>query len=60
MSTAVPSRPRPLLPGEPLPWFRATAIGGSKDYVFDTVAGRYVLMLFLGRASDPEAAEALC
>jgi hypothetical protein len=42
-----------------LPWFRAAAIGGSDNYVFDTVAGRYVLMLFLGRASDPKAAEAL-
>jgi len=54
-----PSRPRPILPGEPLPWFRAKAIGGSDDYVFDTAAGRYMLLLFLGRASDPAAAEAL-
>lgn len=59
MNAPPPSRPRPLLPGEPLPWFRATAIGGSDNYVFDTVAGRYVLMLFLGRATDPGAAEAL-
>ena len=54
-----PSRPRPLLPGEPLPWFRAKAIGGADDYVFDTAAGRYMLLLFLGRASDPEAQAAL-
>jgi predicted 2-oxoglutarate/Fe(II)-dependent dioxygenase YbiX len=53
------SRPRPMLPGEPVPWFRAAAIGGSDNYVFDTVAGRYILMAFLGRASDPAAAEAL-
>ncbi|HEX6376546.1 MAG TPA: 2OG-Fe(II) oxygenase [Allosphingosinicella sp.] len=54
-----PPPSRPLLPGEPLPWFRAKAIGGSDDYVFDTAAGRYMLLLFLGRASDPAAAEAL-
>jgi predicted 2-oxoglutarate/Fe(II)-dependent dioxygenase YbiX len=47
------------LPGEPLPWFRAAAVGGSDNYVFDTVAGRYVLIAFLGRATDPGAAEAL-
>ena len=52
-------RPRPLLPGEPVPWFRAKAIGGSDSYAFDTVAGRYILLAFLGRASDPAAAEAL-
>jgi predicted 2-oxoglutarate/Fe(II)-dependent dioxygenase YbiX len=59
MSTTPPPRPGPLLPGEALPWFRAPAIGGSDNYVFDTVAGRYVLMLFLGRAADPGSAEAL-
>jgi predicted 2-oxoglutarate/Fe(II)-dependent dioxygenase YbiX len=42
-----------------LPWFRAKAIGGSDDYVFDTAAGRYILLLFLGRASDPAAEAAL-
>jgi predicted 2-oxoglutarate/Fe(II)-dependent dioxygenase YbiX len=42
-----------------LPWFRARAIGGSDNYVFDTAAGRYILLLFLGRASDPAATEAL-
>jgi predicted 2-oxoglutarate/Fe(II)-dependent dioxygenase YbiX len=54
-----PPRPRPLLPGEAVPWFRARAIGGSPNYVFDTAAGRYILMLFLGSAADPGAAEAL-
>lgn len=59
MDSPVPPRPRPLLPGEPVPWFRARAIGGSDNYVFDTAAGRYILLLFLGRAGDPAAAEAL-
>jgi predicted 2-oxoglutarate/Fe(II)-dependent dioxygenase YbiX len=59
MDSPTPSRPRPLLPGEALPWFRAKAIGGSDNYVFDTAAGRYMLLLFLGRAGDPGSAEAL-
>lgn len=54
-----PPRPRPFLPGEAVPWFRAKAIGGSDNYVFDTAAGRYILLLFLGRATGPGAAEAL-
>ncbi len=59
MTTSPPPRPRPLLPGEPAPWFRAKAIGGSDSYVFDTAAGRYILLLFFGRADDEGAAEAL-
>ena len=59
MDSLPPPRPRPLLPGEAAPWFRAKAIGGSPNYVFDTAAGRYILMLFLGRATDPGAAGAL-
>jgi predicted 2-oxoglutarate/Fe(II)-dependent dioxygenase YbiX len=59
MDSPPPPRPRPLQPGEPLPWFRAKAIGGSDNYVFDTAAGRYILLLFLGRATDPGSAEAL-
>ncbi|HYI38717.1 MAG TPA: 2OG-Fe(II) oxygenase [Allosphingosinicella sp.] len=54
-----PPRARPLLPGEPAPWFRAKAIGGSDNYVFDTAAGRYLLLLFFGRATEEGAAEAL-
>lgn len=36
----------PLNPGEPAPWFTA-ATASSPEFVFDTVAGRYVLLLFL-------------
>jgi predicted 2-oxoglutarate/Fe(II)-dependent dioxygenase YbiX len=59
MDSLPPSRPRPFLPGEPVPWFRAKAIGGSDNYVFDTAAGRYILLLFLGRAGAAGAVEAL-
>ena len=59
MASSMSSRPRPLVPGEAVPWFRARAIGGSPNYVFDTVAGRYILLLFFGRATNKGAAEAL-
>jgi predicted 2-oxoglutarate/Fe(II)-dependent dioxygenase YbiX/peroxiredoxin len=59
MESPDPPRLCPLLPGEPVPWFRARAIGGSDNYVFDTAGGRYILLLFFGRATDSGAAEAL-
>lgn len=46
---------RPLLPGEPAPWFIAPALGGNPAYAFDTVAGRWILMLFPGTAACEEA-----
>ena len=52
-------RPRPLTPGEPAPWFRAAAVGGNANYVFDTAAGRHILMLFMASAAEPAAAAAL-
>jgi predicted 2-oxoglutarate/Fe(II)-dependent dioxygenase YbiX len=35
----------PLLPGQPAPWFVAPT-PSNPEFVFDTAAGRYVLMLF--------------
>jgi predicted 2-oxoglutarate/Fe(II)-dependent dioxygenase YbiX len=52
-------RSRPLLPGEALPWFRARAIGGRDQYVFDTSAGRFILFLFCPSAGDEAAGAAL-
>ncbi|WP_334162809.1 2OG-Fe(II) oxygenase [Phenylobacterium sp.] len=43
----------PLSPGEPGPWFTAPT-PSNPEYVFDTVAGRYVLLVFL--PADPAAA----
>ncbi|RAK52270.1 2OG-Fe(II) oxygenase [Phenylobacterium deserti] len=37
--------------GEPVPWFRA-ATPSQPEFSFDTVAGRYVLMVFLPRDAD--------
>ena len=36
----------PLSPGDPAPWFTA-ATPSNPQFVFDTVAGRYVLLVFL-------------
>ncbi len=46
----------PLQLGEPAPWFTAPT-PSSSEFVFDTAAGRYVLMAFLPK-DDPDAASA--
>lgn len=38
--------------GEPAPWFTARCTT-NPTYQFDTVAGRYVVLCFLGSAADP-------
>ena len=37
--------------GDPAPWFRQRS-AGNPSYVFDTVAGRYVVLCFFATASD--------
>jgi peroxiredoxin/predicted 2-oxoglutarate/Fe(II)-dependent dioxygenase YbiX len=49
----------PLGLGEAAPWFHAPTLDGSPSYTFDTAAGRPILMLFFGTASNPQAQEAL-
>jgi len=49
----------PLLPGEFAPSFRAPALQGNPNYVFDTSAGRPVLVLFFGSAANPLCRAAL-
>jgi predicted 2-oxoglutarate/Fe(II)-dependent dioxygenase YbiX/peroxiredoxin len=51
--------PRRLQPGDFAPWFKAPALSGSPSYAFDTAAGRAILMLFFGSASQPASAAAL-
>jgi peroxiredoxin len=49
---------RRLLPGDPGPWFTQRSSSNPR-YVFDTTAGRYVLLAFLGSAGrDPGRAAA--
>jgi len=48
----------PLLAGDPAPYFVASS-ATRPTYVFDTAAGRYVVLCFLGAAGHPGAAGAL-
>jgi predicted 2-oxoglutarate/Fe(II)-dependent dioxygenase YbiX len=50
---------RLLQPGEPAPWFKAAALEGNPSFVFDTVAGRPILLLMMGSGSDANVANAL-
>lgn len=49
----------PLIAGEPAPSFRAPALQGNPNYVFNTSAGRPILMLFFGSAGNPVCRAAL-
>jgi predicted 2-oxoglutarate/Fe(II)-dependent dioxygenase YbiX/peroxiredoxin len=49
----------PLAPGDLAPWFRVPALNGAASYVFDTAAGRPILMLFFGTAARADCAAAL-
>lgn len=51
--------PRLPVPGMPAPWFRGRVLQGLPDYCFDVAAGRTILMLFMGDASDGETTAAL-
>jgi hypothetical protein len=46
---------QPPRPGEPAPWFHAASAGNPR-YNFSSVAGRYVLLAFVGPAGGPAAA----
>lgn len=45
--------------GEPAPWFAAPAIGGARNYNFNSVGGRHVVLLFYGSAARADSAAAL-
>lgn len=46
---------RQLQPGDPAPWFRQRCTS-NEDYAFDSVAGRYILLAFLGSAGSAAVA----
>ncbi|MDB5427004.1 MAG: hypothetical protein JWR43_979 [Phenylobacterium sp.] len=48
----------PFMPGDPAPWFTAPT-PSNPQFVFDTAAGRYVLLAFLPKHDVAAAAEAL-
>ena len=45
--------------GEAAPWFKCATLGGSGSYVFDTVGGRSILLLFFGTAANEHVQRAL-
>jgi predicted 2-oxoglutarate/Fe(II)-dependent dioxygenase YbiX/peroxiredoxin len=49
----------PFRPGDPVPLFRARASNGVESYDFASVAGRYVVLAFLGSASWEPARRAM-
>jgi predicted 2-oxoglutarate/Fe(II)-dependent dioxygenase YbiX/peroxiredoxin len=49
---------RNLLPGDAAPWFRQRSTG-RPNFVFDTCAGRYILLCFYGSAGDSAGRAAL-
>lgn len=54
------ARNRMLGPGDAAPWFRAVMLGGRPEGIeFSRLGGSHVVMLFLGSAAQPAAAEAL-
>ncbi len=60
--TAQPARPADgyvvLGPGDPAPWFSQRS-AGNPNYVFDTAAGRWLVLCFFGSAADPRSRAAL-
>jgi len=48
----------PFMPGEPAPWFKAPT-PSNPEFIFDTAAGRYVLLVFLPKSDQAASAEAL-
>ncbi|MCP3390675.1 2OG-Fe(II) oxygenase [Bradyrhizobium sp. CCGB12] len=50
----------PLSVGEPAPWFSAATDRSSASTVaFDELAGRYIVLFFMGSAARPDAVEVL-
>lgn len=48
-----------LVSGQPAPWFHAAALSGNARYAFDTAAGRWVVMLFMGSGAHDGSQAAL-
>jgi peroxiredoxin/predicted 2-oxoglutarate/Fe(II)-dependent dioxygenase YbiX len=51
-------RNSPVPAGEAVPWFTSSTPSRER-FTFDTVAGRYIILSFLGSAADPTAARVL-
>ena len=53
-----PPGSRPPAVGEPAPWFTCRT-GKRERFAFDTIAGRYIVLTFLGSAAEPAGARFL-
>ena len=60
MNTAPASSDRyvQLLPGDPVPWFQQRTTSNPR-FVFDSIAGQYVVMSFIGDTRDDAARQAI-
>ncbi|HEY4113476.1 MAG TPA: 2OG-Fe(II) oxygenase [Rhizomicrobium sp.] len=47
-----------LAPGDPAPWFKQRT-ASNPSFVFDSAAGRYIVLCFFGSAADPAGRNAL-
>ncbi|HUD94018.1 2OG-Fe(II) oxygenase [Sphingobium sp.] len=50
---------RLLTPGEVAPWFHGAALDSNPNYAFNSVGGRWIVMLFMGSGTAPGSADAL-
>ena len=57
LRTSADSIPKPVL-GSPAPWFKAHVLDVNARYSFHTVAGRVVVLFFMGSAATPEVKSA--
>jgi predicted 2-oxoglutarate/Fe(II)-dependent dioxygenase YbiX/peroxiredoxin len=55
MDTALPMLKPRFAPGDPVPWFTVRS-SSNPEYHFGSVAGRHIVLLFLGSAATPAAA----
>jgi predicted 2-oxoglutarate/Fe(II)-dependent dioxygenase YbiX/peroxiredoxin len=51
--------PPPFQAGDPVPWFTAAASDGNPKFVFNSVAGRYVVLCFFGSAAAEPSRRAI-
>ncbi len=51
--------PPPFQAGDPVPWFTAAASDGNPRFVFNSVAGRYVVLCFFGSAAAEPSRRAI-
>jgi peroxiredoxin len=58
MNTAAKVTYSRLEPGEPAPWFSQRSTGNPR-FVFDTAAGRYIVLCFFGSAGEPGGRKAV-